>query len=317
MLIEDKSGHFPEVIENDDRVVIPKKGYLGLREGITYVRTLSRKLKELNIQVVHSWDYRSEVWEALACRMTGIPYVFTKKNNAWSRRWWLKSFMATHIVYDHPGMFQRFFNRSGFRQKTTFIPHGVNTGIFRPADSTGEIKHVIGCIGNIGHNKNQLVILKALSKSKLPLRCRFYGNTDKKYMETIQEFIRDHQLSDRVEILNFVENHKLPEVIRSLDMVILSSYNEGLPVILLEAMACGTYCLASRSGGGSEFIMERCGSGELFDPDDAVLLANLIENFYADSAKKQRGAREAAVAIEQHFSIHHEGNEYLALFEKL
>ena len=317
ILVDDAQGNFPETVGPDDRLVLPKKGYLGFWEGIKYAIRFASLLRKHKIGIVHSWDYRSEVWEAIGCRIAGVPYDYTKKNNAWSGKWKLKSLLATRIVYDHPEMLQRFFKTKNLAKKAVFNPHGVDTEIFRPSDALPETKYVIGCIGNIGQNKNQLVILKALTMISVPVHCRFFGNADPKYLESLQDFIRDHQLSSKVSISGFVENHNLPEILHGMDLLILASYNEGLPVILLEAMACGVYCIASNSGGGSEFLISSCGCGDLFDPDDAGKLANLIETYYADPGSKRVNIPYAITETEKKFSVHREGRKYLELFESL
>src|SRR5690606_19526880 len=68
------------------------------------VRAFRNILKENNIELLHSWDYKSNYLEALACKLSGVKYMYTKKNNAWSRRWKLKSILANYIAYDNPQM---------------------------------------------------------------------------------------------------------------------------------------------------------------------------------------------------------------------
>lgn len=317
ILIEDASAFFPEEVDPGDRLILPKKGYLSVSEGISYSRKFAALIRVHEITVVHSWDYRSEIWEALACKMARVPYVYTKKNNAWSKKWWFKSLLSNHIVYDHPEMGSRFFNTAFLRMKASLIVHGVNPEVFKPSRNHKNRTHLIGCIGNIGANKNQLVLLRALAASKLPVQCHFYGNADPEYLKMLQEYIQSNNLQDRVVFKGYVENLKLPEVLNSLDILILASYNEGLPVILLEAMACGVYCIASDSGGGSRYILDNCKNGDIFKPDDYLRLSGLIQNFYSNPLPDESVAETSIKQIGENFSIQKEADQYLSLFGRL
>src|SRR5690554_2072772 len=107
-------------------------------------------LRANKIDVLHSWDYKSNYLEALACRMAGVKYLYTKKNNAWSKRWKLKSLLSNHIAYDNPEMKARFFASREFKKKISFIPHGVDVDVFKSLEKIRSKTFNIACIGNIG-----------------------------------------------------------------------------------------------------------------------------------------------------------------------
>ena len=213
-------------------------------------------LKQHEIDIVHSWDYKSNYLEALACRIAGVKYLYTKKNNAWSKRWQLKSLLSNHIAYDNPEMKERFFNSTFLKNKVTFIPHGVDTTVFKPLEKKSHQTFNIGCIGNINENKNQLFVIKALKELPEHIVLHLYGNEEENYRQLLTEYIQSQNLQERVIFYGFVENLELPEVFRTLDLCILPSKQEGLPVSILEAMACGIPVLSSDSGGGARYLLE-------------------------------------------------------------
>ena len=56
-------------------------------------------LKEHQIDVVHSWHWSSDWSEPLACKLSGIPFVFTKKAMGWGNvHWKLRSFLSRFII---------------------------------------------------------------------------------------------------------------------------------------------------------------------------------------------------------------------------
>src|SRR5690606_6575219 len=112
----------PDEVPHDRRLLLPVN--VSTLKAVLKMRLL---LKQHRIDLVHSWDYKSKSIEAMACRMASARYLFTKKNNSWSKKWFLKSLLAYHIAYDNPAMKQQFFSSMWLKNKITFIPHGVDT----------------------------------------------------------------------------------------------------------------------------------------------------------------------------------------------
>ncbi len=81
---------------------------------------------------------------------------------------------------------------------------------------------------------------------------------------------------DRVTLTGTVEQATVARWMAAADVLTLPSRNEGLGLVLLEAMACGTPCVASRVGGVPEILDEA--TGELVPPDDPHALARAIES---------------------------------------
>jgi glycosyltransferase involved in cell wall biosynthesis len=73
---------------------------------------------------------------------------------------------------------------------------------------------------------------------------------------------------------------RLAVAMTAADVFVLPSRAEPLGVVLLEAMACGTPCVASRVGGIPE-IVDVPGNGRLVEPDDARSLADAMEEVLA------------------------------------
>lgn len=63
-------------------------------------------------------------------------------------------------------------------------------------------------------------------------------------------------LNKKVELTGWIPHDKLPDYLNMLKLVVLPSYTEGLPNIMLEAMACGTAVLATSVGGIPDVIKD-------------------------------------------------------------
>lgn len=272
-------------------------------------------LRENEIQLVHSWDYKSNFWEAVACRVAGVKYLYTKKNNAWSKRWFLKSMLANHIAFDNPEMKERFFNSFLFNGKTTFLPHGVDTGRFIPIENKLRANFNIGCIGMIGENKNQLFLVNMLKRLPENTVLHFYGNEETEYRNRLDAAIKKQGLSQRVYFHGLLPNQEMPKILADLDIFILPSKQEGLPVSILEAMACGIPVLSSDSGGGARYLLSSEFIFSLDSPEEFV--AKFLDIYRwspEDREVKMQALREKVVA---NHTVEVEVAAYEKLYRKL
>lgn len=281
-------------------------------QDILHFRSFLGKHK---IDIVHSWDYKSNYLEALASKFAGVNYLYTKKNNSWSRPWKLKSFFSKHIAYDNPAMKDRFFGNFLFRNKITFIPHGVDTDIFKPMEKTPRETFNIGCIGNIGSNKNQLFIVEALKGLPENVVLHLYGNEDKDYRDKLDQYINSNNLNGRVYFHGYIANIALPEVYRNIDLFVLASFQEGLPVSILEAMACGVPVLSSDSGGGAKYLLNPAYIFSLENPSE--LIDKILRFYNMENTEKQRLAALGRLQVCKEHALEKEITNYEKLYKKL
>ncbi|WP_417370999.1 glycosyltransferase family 4 protein [Gelidibacter japonicus] len=286
--IEKSPESFPVEIPEDRRLVFcfDQTFLLNLWE-------FRKLLHQNDIDIVHSWDYKSNYFEAYATRVAGVKYLFTKKNNSWSKRWKLKSILSNHIAYDNPDMRERFFNSILFKNKISFIPHGVDTEVFKPLPRKPHESFNLVCIGNICANKNQLFLIKLLPNLTENVVLHLYGKEDKEYRKKLEIFINKNNLTSRVYFYGYVENKSLPEVFRKMDVFILPSINEGLPVSILEALACGIPVLSSDSGGGARYLLDPVYIFSLDDPKDLCEKINRFQEMkVCENVKIIQGGRQ-------------------------
>lgn len=106
-------------------------------------------------------------------------------------------------------------------------------------------------------------------------------------------------------VLPFVElpgSGDAAQALRAADVAVLPSRTEGMPMALLEAMACGTPIVATAVGGSLE-ILRGGESGRLVPPDDPGSLADAIVNVFNDPAAAAGRARAALALVTSRFSI--------------
>ena len=128
-------------------------------------------------------------------------------------------------------------------------------------------------VGELSDRKNHVVVIEAMKQliQRHPqLRYFICGQGEKK--QELQQLIRKYHLEDHVKLLGFRTD--VAELCQAADVFVFPSKQEGLPVALMEAMACGVPVVCSRIRGNTDLIQEeKC----LFEPDDEEQVKACIE----------------------------------------
>ena len=96
---------------------------------------ISRELKKINPDIIHSFHYSNNYGEPIAAWLAGAKWIFTKKNMNWgsdgANAWKIRSALAKKIIVQNQAMSSRFFPKS---KKTVLIERGINTQAFNPIE---------------------------------------------------------------------------------------------------------------------------------------------------------------------------------------
>jgi len=129
-------------------------------------------------------------------------------------------------------------------------------------------------VGNLKHDKGVIELIKGFASvcDSFPKLMLVYAGSgiEKK---SLMELSKVLNISDKVQLLGTVEHHKLPALITHAKALVLPSYNEGVPNVVLEAMACGTPVLATKVGGIPEVVDEK-NCGKLIESRCEMAVAN-------------------------------------------
>jgi glycosyltransferase involved in cell wall biosynthesis len=130
----------------------------------------------------------------------------------------------------------------------------------------------------------------------------------------LKRHIAARGLNDRCILAGFRED--LSNLLPQADVLALPSYTEGLPVILLEAMAANVAVAATRVGGVPEVIQDGV-HGLLTEPGDAAGLAAAVTRLVTDAALRQKLTTAGQHRVREEFSCTLQSRRYLELFERL
>ncbi len=130
----------------------------------------------------------------------------------------------------------------------------------------------------------------------------------------IRDLVRGHDLGEHVRFLGLRAD--VPRLLPAADVCLLTSLSEGIPLVLIEAMAAGLPVVSTRVGGVPE-VVEDGRTGLLAPPAGPDALAAAILKLAADPALRESmglAGRERAVALFSERKMH---GEYLGLYDEM
>lgn len=273
----------------------------------------------------------------LAIKMTSVGHDDPVSMRARGRlAYWCYS--RAHVWFGVSPRFEQLFLSSGLPlERFRLIPNGVDVARFRPAtrDEKRELRIESGLpasgtlilfVGFFSREKCPDVLFDAWSslatdadRSSVLLligatRSQYY-EVDPTLAEEIRRRVSDLGLESRVcfvESTTTIERYQ-----RAADIFVLPSVREGLPNALLEAMACGTACIATRLEGVTDRLIADPDDGLLVPPRDVGALAVAMQHLLSEPARGEAMGRRARARIEQDFAVTTTAQRYLSAYREL
>ena len=173
------------------------------------------------------------------------------------------------------------------------------------------------CVGRLSPEKGQPGLLRAFAalRAKHPeLRLRLVGDGPDR--ASLEALAKELGLADAVSFAGRLpEEETLAEIARA-DLLVLPSFMEGLPIVLMEAMAVGVPVIASRVAGIPELV-EDGKTGLLFTPSDWDELASRVDSLLGDKALQARLIERAKAKVASEFDTRKSAEQLAALFSSV
>jgi glycosyltransferase involved in cell wall biosynthesis len=300
-------------------ISVSGRDYIGERKK---VRAL---LEQRRADVLHTHGYRPDVVDAPVARWMGVPTIttvhgFTGGGGVKGRLYeWLqlRSFRAFDAVVAVSEKLRGDLVRAGVRASrvhTVRNSHEADTELLDRAAARrtlgiGEHERVAVWVGRMSAEKAPDVMVRVLAAAATPdLRLSFVG------AGALERDCRE--LADSLGVTGRIRWHGVVDhagrLLRAFDAVVLTSWTEGTPVVLLEAMGAGVPIVATSVGGIPESVGAE--SAALLPAGDVVALARAVDEIFSrpadaamrSAAARERLARERAVGpwVERHREIY-------------
>lgn len=181
------------------------------------------------------------------------------------------------------------------------IPNGVDLDEFSPArrpTAAGPV--TILTVSRLISRKRVDVLLTATVRLKartaVPFRIDIVGDgVDRPFLESLTDTLG---LRDLVRFRGTVRHDELPDVYRSGDIFVLTSLAEGMPNVLLEALATGLPLVATDTGGSLELIIPEV-NGFIVPKEDPEALARVLQRLLEDPALRAASGRKSRAHAQQ------------------
>ncbi len=217
------------------------------------------------------------------------------------------------------------------------VPNGVDAERFSPSSSEERLalrkqlnlppeRPVILFVGVISPDKQPHALLEAWLRTQqnpaLASTLVFVGATDStlfelggRLIDQLRVTVAASSLADRIVFVPPTD--QIQDYFRAADMYVMPSIREGMPIALLEAMACGLPCVASRLPGATDTMVEDGINGRLVAPGDRDAFATAIGGLLTDPATASRMGAAARQTVEARYTIEHVADQWLDAYHEV
>ena len=184
--------------------------------------------------------------------------------------------------------------------KISVIPNGVDLQENRPNYThryiDGRVR--VAFVGRLISNKGPQYLVEAAPTVLRDLSAvEFLFVGEGPMLHALRSRVKELGISESVQFLGAVPN--ISTLLRECDIYVRPSLTEGMPLTVLEAMACGVPTVATRIDGTTEILINE-DTGFLVDPKNAQQLAFYISKLVGDCELRMRMGRRARESVEKH-----------------
>jgi glycosyltransferase involved in cell wall biosynthesis len=310
---------------------------LQLRHDTPYlgaaVRELTGGLARLRADVLCCHGYKADLLGRLAARRARIPVVAIARG-------WTGENLKVRLYEAADRLALRWMDRvvcvsagQADRVRRAGVPAGrvvVIRNAIRPARFAtpqpeyrqtlhdyfaGPRRRIVGAAGRLSPEKGFAVLVEAATQvARTDPEVGFILFGEGALRQDLVRQVAAAGLSDKFVLAGFRDD--LDRFLPFLDLLVQSSFTEGLPNVLLEAFAAGVPVVATAVGGTPELVDDGV-SGFLVPAGDPAALASRIHQVLASEQERQEMGRRGRDRVVREFSFAAQGQQYKMLFQSL
>jgi len=286
----------------------------GLEAGV--FGRLHRVIKQNRIQVVHTHHFTQLFYGGLPARLAGARIVHTEheffsySQSAFSQTVIRPlSRLCEHVTAVGPEVADFFTQRIGLpRELVTVVPNGVDVKAFdhdaaavRRELGLDANEIVIGTVGRLEPEKDQMTLLemfRQIQPTTAPIRLVIVGTGA--MAEDLKATAARLGIADRTLFLGL--RHDVPRLLAAMDLFVLTSVREGLPISLVEAMAARLPVVASNVGSIRDLVRDGQ-TGFVVPAGDVSGFRTAVDRLVGCPDMRRRFGSEGRSTVEGSFSL--------------
>jgi glycosyltransferase involved in cell wall biosynthesis len=291
------------------------------------VRQIEEYIQEDGVDLVHTHGYKADLYGYLAAWRCHKPVVATCHNWVGGTaalgiynhldRMVLKKFNALAAVSD--AVAHRLLAFGVPAEKIKTIANGIDVTAFERAQPLPLLKAegstMVGVVARLDLQKGFEYLLRAardLCKTTRDLKIVIVGEGPDR--DKVEDIIQQYGLQSSVVLAGQQSN--MPSVYAAMDIFVLPSLNEGLPMTVLEAMAASKPVIATRVGAIGSVIQDG-ENGLLVAPKDSEGLQNAIAGLLSDPDRRRRLGDQAHAWVSQNYTSEAMARKYRDMYEEV
>ena len=304
-------------------------GGCGARHFLGVTARLTKLLKTQRPAVLQSFMFHANLVGRIAARRAGVPRVVcgirvAEREKGWHP--WLDR--LTHSMVDRYACVSRavaeFSRDKGHLPagKLTVIHNGIDLSGF-PADARADLApqgipagaRVVACVGRLARQKGQEWLIRSTRRwlAEVP-DCHLLLVGDGPDRARLERCVVQTGLADRIHFAGYRSD--VPAILAASDVLVLPSAWEGMPNIVLEAMATGLPVVASDVEGVRELLGPLADEQTVSHGDEPALTRRLTA-ILSDASHARALGTANRQRVEQSFSIEHTCRAYEQLWDSL
>lgn len=281
-----------KVVSLDDNLKSHNKFY----SKVEKILNLIFAIKKLNNDVNVVFLPKTIMLFMLFKKFISSPIVLSERNNPESYGKLMQLVMrfcfnkADKCVFQTKEAMMYYMHKGVSENKCVVIPNAVEID---DTEEKAKLDYTIVAAGRFTEQKNFFLLLKAFKKIHIKYqeyKLIIYG--DGPLREKYEEFLRVSNLEDCVKLPGYIGN--LHQKIKNANMFVLSSDYEGIPNVLMEAMALGIPCIATDCPcGGPKMLIKNGYNGILINVKAEDMLVAAIQKYIEDASFAEKCAEKA------------------------
>ena len=311
----------------DDMAPLAEKGripvvHLSKRTwvGPDSLLNLWRSLRSARIDILVLMTVVPNIWGRLLGRLTKVPIIVGTSggiSDAFRQHEKLLWPLVDHHICNAIAVKRQLSNRCPIPESLiTVIPNGVDTEFFSPPATAREAdRKIILCIARLVPEKDHHTLITAFGSvvQRHPdVKLWIVGDGNRR--KSISEYAGQAAFGGRIRLMP--GQLDIRPLLWQGSVLVLSSLEEGLPNVVLEAMASGLPVIATEVGGLPE-VVEHGRTGLLVPSRNADALADALSLLLSDEKIRAAFGREGAKRARDYYSRSCMAREYEQIFEQL
>jgi glycosyltransferase involved in cell wall biosynthesis len=305
----------------------------GYRQFLRESMRLAGEFRRRGISLVHCGDVPAGAYAALAGRLAFVPVICHVRNRyealAAPDQQMLGA-VTTFAFVSHDSWRAFGFPVPAHRGVVVYDGVEVEDCAARSGDENAsrDVRRefgipdeatIIGMVARIDQQKDYETLAKAAARVvAVAPDVRFlivggYSNDElqREHFEKVKLWLRTNHVVPYFSFTDFRTD--VPRLLRAMDIIVLSTHYEGLPLALLEAMACGKPVVATAVDGVPEVVTDKH-TGLLFSHRDDRELASHLLSLIRDRARAMQLGENARSFVREYFNRDQFGNSIVALY---